>query len=267
MNRGTYAYLLVGVFATFLFLSAGQVWAQDSTDQSGAPATPAAQPAAKSDSGGSGRVGAGFRISTLGFGGEVAVRVSHSTNVRGGFNFFSYSRGYDNNGIHYNGDLRWASAEAHFDFFPFARAFHISPGFIAYNDNHVNATAMVAGGQTFTLNGTDYMSNGADPVNGSAKLSFNKAAPTLMIGFGNLVPRNGKHFSFNIEAGVAFEGSPKINLNLAGTACAPDGSNCRNVATDPTIQSNVQGEQNKISSDLSPFKYYPLASITIGYRF
>ncbi len=253
--------------------------AAQSQQQSSAPSTtteeqpatppPAGEPqaAAEGGKGGAGRVGAGFRLSSLGFGGEAAVRLTHSTNFRGGFNFFSYSRGYSNNGIQYNGDLRWASVDAHFDWFPFAHAFHLSPGLMVYNDNHVNASANVAGGQTFTLNGTQYLSEASNPVTGTAKLYFNKVAPTIMIGFGNLVPRNGKHFSFNIEGGVAFEGSPKINLNLTGAACAPDGANCQNVATNSAIQNNVVGEQNKISNDLSPFKYYPLLSMTIGYRF
>jgi hypothetical protein len=213
------------------------------------------------------RVGVGLRLSSLGVGGEVAVRVTHSTNVRGGFNFFSYSRGYDNNGIHYDGELRWSSAEGHFDWFPLGHSIHLSPGFIAYNNNHVDATAVAPGGTRFTLNGVDYQSDLTDPVHGSAKLSFNKSAPTMMIGFGNLVPRNGKHFSFNIEAGVAFEGSPKIALNLVGTACDSSGLNCANVGTDPTIQANVKGQQAKISNDLSPFKYYPLVSVTLGYSF
>ena len=214
-----------------------------------------------------GRVGAGVRISTLGAGGEVAVALTHTTNLRGGFNFFTYSRGYDNSGIHYEGDLQWASGEAHFDWFPMGHAFHLSPGLMFYNDNHVNATASIPGGQTFTLNDTGYLSSPTNPVGGTAKLYFTKVDPTVMLGFGNLVPRNGSHFSINFEVGVAFEGSPKINLNLNGTACAPDGTNCQDVATTPSIQNNVQGERNKLAHDLEPFKYYPLISLTIGYRF
>jgi hypothetical protein len=216
---------------------------------------------------GLGRIGAGVRISTLGAGGEVAAALTHTTNIRGGFNFFSYSRGYDNNGIHYAGDLQWASAEAHLDWFPLGHAFHLSPGLMVYNDNHVNATASIPGGQTFTLDNTSYMSNPANPVGGTAKLYFTKVDPTVMIGFGNLVPRNGSHFSVNFEVGVAFEGSPKINLNLNGSACAPDGTNCQDVQSTSSIQNNVQGEQAKLANDLAPFKYYPLMSLTIGYRF
>jgi hypothetical protein len=233
-----------------------------------AAAAPKADSKSKGEHG-AGRVGVGFRASSLGLGGEVAVEVTRTSNLRGGISGFSYSRGFDQNGIHYYGDLRWLSAEAHYDWFPFThlvRSFHLSPGLIAYNDNHVNASASTMGGYNFTLNHVAYFSDPADPVGGTGKLSFNKAAPTFMVGFGNLVPRKGKHVSVNIEAGVAFAGSPKIGLNLTGSACLPGTSICQNVGTTPSIQSNVVGEQTVISNDLSPFKYYPLVALTIGYR-
>jgi len=269
MNLGKRGPLFVVLATLAFFCLAGRSAAQtlinlpNASDAVAPPADPSGHDH------GSGRVGAGFRMSSLGFGGEVAAEVTHSTNIRAGINFFSYSRGYIDHGIHYAGDLRWFSAEAHYDWFPFAHALHLSPGLIVFNDNHVNASASVPAGNTFTLNGVGYISDPANPVNGTAKLSFNKLAPTIMIGLGNLVPRTGKHFSFNIEGGVAFQGSPKIALNLVGSACipTPHGPTCQNVASNSTVQSNVQGEQTRISDDLSPFKYYPLVSLTLGYRF
>ncbi len=256
-----------GIVALVLF-SVQPISAQSFTDSADPSPAGAPEPAPRGGGHGSGRVGAGFRMSSLGLGGEVAARVTHSSNIRGGFNFFSYNRGYDNHGIHYAGDLKWASAEAHFDWFPFAHAFHLSPGLIAYNDNHVDASASVAGGNNFTLNGVQYESDPTNPVTGTAKLSFNKVAPTVMIGVGNLVPRNGKHFSVNLEAGVAFSGSPKIALNLNGSVCAPGTAPlvCQ-PTSNSTVQNNIHGEQTRISNDLSPFKYYPLVSLTFGYRF
>ncbi len=265
MARGGRMILFAGVPA-FLFL-AQQSLGQTFTNPPATSGTETPQQEQKSTKHESGKVGVGFKASSLGLGFEVATHVSHRTNVRGGLNAFSYSRGYNNGGIHYAGQLKWLSAEAHFDWFPFARAFHLSPGLIAYNDNHVTATASVPGGKTFTLSGTTYESDPTNPISGNARLDFNKVAPTFLLGFGNLVPRKGRHFSVNIEAGVAFQGSPHVALNLTGSACDSSGANCRNVATDPTIQRNVQGEQTKISNDLKPFKYYPLVSLTIGYRF
>ena len=264
--------LSFAIMAMVFLYCAPQLAAQTSTESPtvSTAATPKSHTKNKDDQGG-GKVGVDFRVSSLGLGGEVAYEVTHSSNVRGGVNYFTYSRGFDHNGINFNGDLRWLSGEAHYDWFPFAHfahSFHLSPGLIAYNDNRVNATASIAAGNTFSLNHVSYESNPANPVGGTGTLAFNKVAPTFMIGFGNMVPRrHGKHFSVNIEAGVAFQGSPKVGLNLTGSACAVGTSTCSNVATDPTVQSNVHGEQTIISNDLNPFKYYPLLALSFGYRF
>jgi hypothetical protein len=257
-----------GLGALVVLYAAPQVAAQTSTDTQTASASVAPKSGSGKDEQGASKVGVGFRVSSLGFGGEVAVAVTHSSNVRGGFNFIGYSRGFNYDGAHYAANLRWLSAEAHYDWFPlahFARAFHLSPGLMLYNDNHVNATASIPGGSNFTLNGVSYSSSATNPVTGTGSLSFNKVAPTFMAGFGNLVPRKkGKHFSFIIEGGFAYQGAPKIGLNLAGTACI-DGV-CSNIGTNSTIQGNIQGEQTVISNDLSPFKFYPLVAFTFGYR-
>ena len=195
------------------------------------------------------------------------MEVTHTTNLRGGFNAFSYSRGFSKDGISYAGDLSFRSAEAHFDWFPLGRGFHLSPGVIAYNGNKVSATANVPGGSTLTLDGVQYMSDPANPVSGSGMITFNKAAPTIMLGLGNLVRRHGRRFSVNLEVGAAFTNAPQATLNLAGGVCGTNGLGCRSIASDPTVQSNVLAEQAKINHDISPLKVYPLISLGFGYRF
>ncbi len=157
------------------------------------------------------------------------------------------------------------SGEAHLDWYPFGHGFHLSPGLLVYNGNGVTATANVPGGSTFTLGGTSYTSDPSNPIAGTGKLDFVKVVPTAMFGFGNLVPRT-RHFTLNFEMGVVFQGSARTKLNLAGNAC-PNGINCVNAATDPTVQANVLAEQTKIDNKLSPFKYYPVISLGFGYRF
>jgi len=249
----------IGVFTS------AQALHSSSTEYSGLaepPATPA--PQAGNDPRG---VGAGARISSLGFGGEAAVELTGSTNLRGGFNLFGYSRGFSRDGISYAASLRWRSAEAHFDWFPFGGGIHLSPGLLVYNGNTVNANASVPGGQTLTLNGVQYLSDPANPVSGTGKLDFNKAGPSVMVGWGNLVRRKGRGFVINFEVGVAYQGAPQATLNLAGGVCSSSGLNCRSIASDPTVQANVAGQQAKINHDISPFKVYPLIALGLGYRF
>lgn len=226
------------------------------------PASPAP---ASSD--GPRRIGVGAKISLLGIGGEAAVALTKRINVRGGFNFFNYSDTFNKDGVSYGAQLAFRSAEAHLDLFPFAGAFHVSPGLLLYNDNHISATASVPGGQVFTLGGMSYTSSAANPVAGTAKLAFNKVAPSILVGFGNLIPRNRHRFSFSTEIGLAYTGAPKASLALTGTACSNPAVICVNAATDPTVQANVQSEVAKVNHDVSVIKIYPLASVGFAVNF
>jgi hypothetical protein len=213
------------------------------------------------------RIGVGAKISLLGIGGEAAVALTKRINVRGGFNFFNYSDTFNKDGISYGAQLAFRSAEAHLDLFPFAGAFHVSPGLLLYNDNHISATASVPGGQVFTLGGTSYTSSAANPVTGTAKLGFNKVAPSILVGFGNLIPRNRHRFSLSTEIGIAYTGAPKASLALTGTACSNPVVFCVNAATNPTVQANVQSEVAKVNHDVSAVKIYHLASVGFAVNF
>jgi hypothetical protein len=210
----------------------------------------------------------GVKVSLLGAGIEVATPITHRTNLRAGFNMFTYSRAFNKDGIAYDGTLGFKSVEAHYDIFPFAGRFHISPGVLAYIGNPISANASVPGGQSFSLGGTGYYSDSTTPVTGNGKINFNQVAPTITLGWGNLVSRReGAHFSVPFEIGVAYQGSPKATLNLAGNVCDSPGVNCRSVASDPNVQSQIQSEQAKLNSSMSFFKLYPIISIGFGYKF
>jgi hypothetical protein len=239
----------------------------DSGDSAGQAAfnTPAAA------SGGPTMFGLGVKASLLGVGAEVATRVTHRTNARVGFNVLGYSRDFSKDGISYNGHLDFRTVEAHYDIFPWARSFHVSPGVLAYIGNPITANAAVPGNQSFTLGGQTYYSDPSAPMTASGKVNFNQVSPMVTVGWGNLVRRDSKHFSIPVEFGVAFQGSPKSTLNLAGNVCTggPAGSlgaTCTNTS-DPTVQSNVLSEQTKINKSMSPFKVYPIISVGFGYKF
>jgi hypothetical protein len=213
-----------------------------------------------------GRVGVGVKFSSLGAGAEAAASITAHSNVRGGFNIFRYSKTFTKDAIPYNGQVVFQSIEALCDWFPFGGGFHLSPGVLAYNGNQVKAKVSVAGGRTFTLGGTTYMSDPTNPVSGNGKTNFYTVAPMFLIGYGNLVPRSGKHFSVPVDVGFVFQGSPNVSLNLTGSVCDPTGVACRPVS-DPVIQSHVQAEQKKINSDISWTQVYPVASVGLAFKF
>lgn len=187
-------------------------------------------------------------------------------NLRGGVNYFQYNRAMTNDGIHYTGQLKFRSAEAHFDWFPIG-GLHVSPGVLFYNGNQLTATAAVPGGQIFTLSGTSYMSDPAVPVSGTGKLDFVKVSPSIMVGVGNLIPRSGRHFSFLFEVGGAYQGSARVALNFTGNVCDTTGTICRPIAGDSTVQANILAQQQKLSKDVNPYRFFPVISTGIGFNF
>lgn len=221
-------------------------------------------------SGDSGTFGIGVKTSLLGVGAEVAVRVTHHSNVRAGVNVLGYSDTFRKDGINYGAHLNFQTFEAHYDVFPWAGNFHVSAGMLGYKGNPITANAIVPGNQNFTLGGQIYYSNPSSPATASGRVNFNQYAPTVTFGWGNLVHRNSKHFSIPVEFGVAYQGSPKTTLNLTGNVCdaasTTPGVSCISAANS-TVQSNVVSEQVKINKGLAPFKMYPIISVGFGYKF
>ena len=218
-----------------------------------------------------GKFGFGVKAGLLGVGAEIGARVAHRVNVRGGFNVMGYSRTFNKDGVSYDGHLAFRTVEAHLDYFPWAKSFHISPGMLAFIGDPVSARALVPGNRSFTLGGNEYFSDPAAPATAKGKLNFDQAAPMITVGWGNLVHRDRKHISIPVELGIAFQGSPKTTLSYSGNVCdAPSTSplpNCRSVATDATVLAHVISEQGKINHSLSPVKVWPVISVGFGYTF
>lgn len=216
--------------------------------------------------------GVGLTASTLGPGVQGAVSLWPNANIRGGFNIFQYNDSFSKDGIDYTGNVKLRSAQLTYDQFFGQRfaAFHISPGVLFYNGNGLNANAAVPAGGNFTLGGVAYTSSTPAPVSGTGKVTFNKAAPMLLIGFGNMLPRDGHHFGFTAEAGFVYQGAPSTTLNLTGSACYSPSTSCAyttEVIYQQILNQNIVLEQQKINNDLRWLRFYPVVSAGFGYRF
>ena len=211
--------------------------------------------------------GMDVKIGTLGIGFDGAVGVNEKSSVRVGVNFFTYNHDFDNDGITLASHLKLRSVMAQYDFFPTGGGFHVSPGLMIYNGNRVDADAFVPAGQQFTLGGERLMSNPSNPVNGTARVGFEKVAPAVTIGWGNIARRGDRRWTIPVELGVVFSRSPTAVLNLGGSACLQNGTNCRNVATEPQLQADVRQQEANLNDDIEVLKIIPVISFGFGYRF
>lgn len=257
MKNRLLLFLLTLVLAA---VPASRALASDAADSSGSGGGSGPEGVAK-------HLGFVAKVSTLGVGGDVGVSFTRLADVRVGFNALNFSQSFRSNGIQYGGTLQFRSAEALLDLTPLGDWFHISPGLLIYNGNQVTAKANVPGGQNFDLGNVSFRSSPVDPVHGNGLLTVNKAAPMLMFGFGSPIPHH-HHITIIQDFGIVLQGTPKISLSLAGTACDPvTGLACVNAATDPNVQAQIQSEQARIKKDTSIVKFYPVASLGIGFRF
>ncbi len=228
-------------------------------------------PAAAQDPGAHSNVGVAVKVSTLGAGADVAFPVLERMNVRAGFNAFSFNHDFDNDGITLAATLKMRSFNAYVDWFPFAGGFHVSPGVMLYNGNTVSAVASVPAGRSFDLGDLQLSSSAASPVNGTARITLGKkVAPSILLGWGNIVPHGNRRWSIPVELGIVYSSAPTTTLALDGIACGQSsryGAICQSIATDPILQDEVAKEQAKMNADLSPFKILPVFSLGFSYKF
>jgi len=210
-----------------------------------------------------------FGIQGLGF--QVATPLAKRFNLRGGADFFGLQHTFttDDNLI-LDTRLHFRSVKAMVDYYPFGGSFRISPGLFLYNGNHAGAVVTVPAGQHFSVGDADYISSTADPITGTLDLKLgNQVAPAITLGWGNMLPRHGGHWSVPFEIGAEFIGKPTVDLNLRGHAClsTPCTVGPINMATDPTAQSNIKQQQNDYNNDLEGLQVYPIMSIGVSYSF
>lgn len=246
---------------SLLFFGTGHALAQTN------PTPPAAQaPATAATS--NGTIGVAVHASTLGIGGDVALRLNDRANVRAGMDFFSLSHDFLDNDITWAGKISMKSAHLFLDWFPMGGGFHVSPGVVFANSSKATLNASIGAGQRITIGDTDYVGSATNPMKGTGEVKLSSTAAALTIGWGNLVPQ-GHRFSVPFEIGVTMGAKPTGVLGFTGSACNTNGTNCRDVSTDATIQSEIRKQQASLNDALNHgfLKFYPVLSLGLGIRF
>jgi hypothetical protein len=225
-------------------------------------------------------------ISPLGANVSVVTNLGPQVNLRVGGNALLYTvNNLQESGITLGAQVRFASVQTALDIYPWTHSrlshgFHLTPGLLAYNGNHISAGASVPAGQSITLNNATYYSafanaaTGATPLTGSGKVVLNRynPTPTLTAGWGNLMKHTG-HFTFPVEVGAAFIGHPTIGLNLSGWVCLDQAQTmCTNLAdrANPIaaqVQQNLNTQMASWKQKMQPLSTYPILSFGIGYSF
>jgi hypothetical protein len=189
-------------------------------------------------------------ISTLGIGADADVHLeSLPLGFRVGANFLTLTHSISTSDINYNGKATLENGGLIGDWYPFGSGFRLSGG-IKVNGNNATVTANPATSSTIIVNNVPYATTGSS-ING--KVTFDEAAPYAGLGFG------GRIFggpTLGIDLGAMFQGTPRSALTASGP-----------ITGLPGFAGNFAVEQVEFQNKIKNFTIYPVAAISLGWRF
>jgi len=187
------------------------------------------------------------KISTLGGNVEVYRSFGDQFNAHVGFNYFTLDQditGEEDYDATFSVGLMSISALG--DYFPFeSSGFRLTAG-VFINLNQIDATLTPK--DEYTVGGDVYTPDDLGTLD--ANISFNKIAPYIGLGFGN--PTGGDSgLGFTFEIGTIYQGGSIVDLTATGLL-------------EPSA---AQDQEQKFEENLSWFKWYPVVSLGLTYKF
>ena len=194
-------------------------------------------------------IGLNVKAGTLGAGVELSKSFGEKFSVGLGFNAYDFKTTDSSSDIDYdfNFDLQSVALLGHYH--PFSGIFRLTAGAL-YNNNELKLTGKPTAGSTYSINGVSYTAAQVGTLTGT--LTFNSLAPYIGLGWGN---RPGGKLGLSADIGLLHQGSPKLALSATGAL------------SDPLLAADLEQERRSAEDDLSDFKWYPVVSLGLYYRF
>ncbi len=199
------------------------------------------------DSGGLGVTG---KVGTLGVGGELTTGITSNVNARVGVNALEIDADGEFDDVEYDIGLNLLSYSALLDWHIFDDSFRISAGAL-FNNSELDLDARP--GRPVTIGGINYTPAQVGTLSGD--VDFDETTPYVGIGWGNAIDRSNR-WGFTCDFGIAFMQSPNVSLSANGT-----------LAADPAFRAALARERKEIEDDLDGFRFYPVISFGLFFRF
>ncbi len=198
-----------------------------------------------------GEVAIGVHASTNGLGANLTFGINENFNVRALVNTYDYDRDDSVDEVNYDFELDLSSFGAIVDWHPTGGNFHLSAGLIA-NGNEVNGTGRPANA-TVDIGNTTFNSSLAGTL--EADVTYDSVAPYIGLGWSNSMKNQGLGFAVNI--GIIYQGDADVELRSVGA----------DASIAAAIQAELDAEEQEIEDDLDDYKFYPVVSAGVTYRF
>jgi hypothetical protein len=185
--------------------------------------------------------GLGVRAGTTGIGVDYGWGVLPTLGARVGVSALKFNTDVDSESVNYDAKVKLGMLSGLLDWSPLG-PFRISAGLVG-GSNKIDVTSQTG---TFNINGTPR----SGTLSGTVKPGHS-VSPYLGVGYGNVWT---KGVNIYFDAGIVFQGSPKVDLTCSGSGCA-------------AAQGEIEAEERRLADELKRYKYYPVLNvgITIGF--
>jgi hypothetical protein len=200
-------------------------------------------------------------LGTTGAGAHLVAPMQPGLNGRFGVSYLRQDFTKSSGGVDYDLKGKLQTIDMLFDWYPRqGGSFHLTSGLV-YNGSAFDATANADKLARFKINGVDYAGQDVGVLAG--RVDFRKAAPYLGIGWGNALAadqaKGAGRWQVNADFGAFYQGSP--NVELASVGCTASATICGRLARD------VAAERDRLASDSSAFRFFPVLRVSLSYRF
>ncbi|MEM7480934.1 MAG: hypothetical protein AAF481_07145 [Acidobacteriota bacterium] len=204
----------------------------------------------------------GVKAGTLGVGAEITFDLSESVALRGGVATFDYALDYSAGGIDYDGDLELLDATLVLDWYPATKGFRITAG-AGWNDHRLVGRAplidLLAGEIDIPQSLLSLLPIELGTLRGEA--TVDALGPYLGIGFGRATALGSSPWSLSLDLGVVLHGDPEVELT-ADSPLLDEFPELR-----PLVDALVAAEERELEAEAEEGNFFPVVSVSIGYRF
>lgn len=196
------------------------------------------------------------RAGTFGYGADLDVGLNDYFAVRLGYNTLDYAHTLEDTDVTYDAKVKIGAASALLDWYVFAGGFHLTGGLVQ-KAPEFDVKGMPTGG-TYELNGHVYTAAQIGSLDGTIELG-NTNLPYLGMGWGNTVDKDSR-LTFLLDIGAIKTGSPTATLNVNCGASVTT-TVCNQIKTD------VNAEKAELEANAADYKWYPVVSLGLAFRF
>lgn len=195
----------------------------------------------------------GPKIGTTGIGLEMTFGINPYVNLRGGFNYGSFTLGQEFGNVDYDAELTMFNVPLMLDIHPFGGQFRLTGGLYVQPGTKAELDATPTG--PIQVGSHTYYPDVIGTLTGEIEVD-DVVAPYLGLGIGNAVGED-QQLLVTLDLGVIFQSyDVSLDSNGAGMSTAS-----------PLFREDLQKEEELLQKDADDWKIYPVVAISISWHF